>query len=417
VATDDPSAPAPDPDRTVRAQYEAYPYPARDPRDEGKRLISGSPSHPLEIDHYLFAGRRDWSRPFRALVAGGGTGDATIMLAQGMADRSCPAEIVYLDLSQSSRRIAEARAAQRGLSSIRFHTGSLLEAPSLGRFDYIDCCGVLHHLAEPAAGLAALVAALAEDGGIGLMLYGELGRTGVYPMQEMLRQLAGDRPDGEKLALARRLLKDLPASNWLARNPHVSDHLADDAGVYDLLLHSRDRAYRVPEIFDLLDGAGLRLVTFIEPLRYEPASYLRDPVLRRAAAALEAREKAAFAERLCGSIKTHTLYAVRAGSAADTVARPDRPEAIPMLRDLDGPTIAAGMKAGGMLDTEFGGIGLSLPLPPLGAAILARCNGRSSLEEIRQSLPGRPDWASFSAQFETLYRAMNGVNRMLLRLP
>ena len=36
-------------------QYEAYPYPARDPADEAKRLIEGSPSHLLEIDHYLFA--------------------------------------------------------------------------------------------------------------------------------------------------------------------------------------------------------------------------------------------------------------------------------------------------------------------------------------------------------------------------
>jgi hypothetical protein len=81
-------------DERVRAQYEAYPYPHRDPRDEAKRLITGSPSHPLEIDHYLFRGRRDWSRPFRALVAGGGTGDGTIMLAQGLADRSCPAEIL-----------------------------------------------------------------------------------------------------------------------------------------------------------------------------------------------------------------------------------------------------------------------------------------------------------------------------------
>jgi SAM-dependent methyltransferase len=404
-------------DETVRAQYEAYPYPPRDPRDEARRLITGSPSHPLEIDHYLFAGKRDWSKPFRALVAGGGTGDATIMLAQGMADRKCPAEIVYLDLSQSSRRVAEARAAQRGLGNIRFLSGSLLDAPSLGRFDYIDCCGVLHHLADPEAGLAALVAALDDEGGIGLMLYGELGRTGVYPMQEMLRQLGGSRPDGEKLALARRLLKDLPASNWLKRNPHVSDHLADDAGLYDLLLHSRDRAYRVNEIFALLAGAGLRFVTFIEPLRYEPASYLRDPVLRRAAASLEAHEKAALAERLCGSMNTHTFYAVKAARAGDTVARPDRPETIPMLRDLDGPSIAGGMKAGGVLDTEFGGVRLALPLPPLGAAILARCDGTASLEAIRQSLPGRPDWAPFSAQFETLYRAMNGVNRMLLRFP
>ena len=64
----------------VRAQYEAYPYPARDPADERKRLIAGSPSHLLEINHYLFAGRRDFTHPFRALFAGGGTGDG---------DRSC----------------------------------------------------------------------------------------------------------------------------------------------------------------------------------------------------------------------------------------------------------------------------------------------------------------------------------------
>ena len=32
-------------DGSLAAQYEAYPYPARDPRDEAKRLIIGSPSH------------------------------------------------------------------------------------------------------------------------------------------------------------------------------------------------------------------------------------------------------------------------------------------------------------------------------------------------------------------------------------
>ena len=50
----------------VRAQYEALPYPPRDPRDEAIRLITGTPSHILEISHYLFAGRLNFSRPFRA---------------------------------------------------------------------------------------------------------------------------------------------------------------------------------------------------------------------------------------------------------------------------------------------------------------------------------------------------------------
>jgi hypothetical protein len=85
----------------LRAQYEAYPYPARDPRDEAKRLITGSPSHLDELNHYLFGGRLDFARRFRVLVAGGGTGDGTIMLAQHCADAGVPAEITYLDLSDA----------------------------------------------------------------------------------------------------------------------------------------------------------------------------------------------------------------------------------------------------------------------------------------------------------------------------
>ena len=49
------AGPADDP---VQAQYEAYPYPARDPADEAKRLITGSPSQLPEVNHYLFGGRR-----------------------------------------------------------------------------------------------------------------------------------------------------------------------------------------------------------------------------------------------------------------------------------------------------------------------------------------------------------------------
>jgi SAM-dependent methyltransferase len=388
----------------VRAQYEAFPYPARDPRDEAKRLVTGSPSHLIEIDHYLFGGAHDWSAPFRALVAGGGTGDGTIMLAQKLADARCPAEIVYLDISEASRRIAEARAAQRKLTNMRFVTGSLLDAPSLGSFDYIDCCGVLHHLEDPAAGLRALVAALAPEGGLGIMLYGALGRIGVYPVQNMMHALGAD------IALAKRLLAALPASNWLRRNPHLSDHLQNDAGLYDLLLHSRDRAYTVPEIYDLLGGAGLRLVTWIEPMRYEPAPYLGDPGLRRVVETLDSKSRAAFAENLCGSIKNHVFYAVREGRA-ETAAR-FSPESVPVLREVDGATLARGFKPGTNMSAELGGVRVSLPLPPLAGAILERVDGKRSFAEIEAALPQPKD---FLAQAEALYRVMNGLNRMLLR--
>jgi SAM-dependent methyltransferase len=332
----------------LRQQYETFPYPLRDPQEEKTRLLEGHPSHLLEVDHYIFGGRRDFRRPFRVLVAGGGTGDAVMMLGQHLADRRCPAEVVYLDLSTASRGIAEARAAVRGLANVRFVTGSLLELPELGlgRFDYIDCCGVLHHLPDPGAGLCLLADALTATGGIGLMLYGALGRTGVYDLQAILRRLAPiDEPAAQRVDTARRLLRQLPSTNRFARNPLISDHqVGGDSALYDLLLHSQDVAYTVPEIAALARAAGLDITAFIEPWRYDPETYVNDGALRRRLAGLDWLERAAVAELIAGNIKKHTLYLVRAGRGAVAVARPDDPDAVPVLRDDKATALAAGLK-------------------------------------------------------------------------
>lgn len=413
-------------DADVRAQYEAYPYPARDPADEARRLITGSPSHLAEINHYVFAGGRDFARPFRALVAGGGTGDGAIMLAQQLAWEGAGGEVVYLDVSKAARAIAEARAEARGLSNLRFVTGSLLdlEKLGLGRFDYIDCCGVLHHLADPAEGLAALVAALEPEGGLGLMLYGAYGRTGVYHAQAMLRLLgAHDEPEmGARVALARRLLSALPETNWLKRNPFVGDHLAgDDAGLYDLLLHGRDRAYTVPEIAALAKRAGLAITGFIEPALYDPLLHVRDAELRARLAKLPWIERCAFAELLLGSLKRHVFYAAPEARAEAAVARADGPAAVPVLREGDGAALARRLKGGGRIRAEVEGVKLAFDLPPLAGAILARVDGRRSLGAIHRTLaaeaPRGLDWLAFKAAFDRLYAALNALNVMLLRRP
>jgi SAM-dependent methyltransferase len=405
----------------VRAQYEAYPYPPRDPRDEAKRLIEGSPSHLLEINHYVFGGRRDFRQPFRALIAGGGTGDGTIMLAQHLADRGCPAEIVYLDVSSAARAIAEARAQHRNLTNIRFMTASLLELPTLalGPFDYIDCCGVLHHLPDPAAGLAILAAALKDDGGIGLMVYGALGRTGVYHLQAILRQLTADETDTARLDLARRLLKQLPATNWFARNPFLRDHLnVGDAGLYDLLLHSQDRAYTVPELADLVASAGLAITGLIEPWRYEPASYLSDGALLKRVAALDQLTRAAVAELLAGNLKGHICYAVKAGRATAAVAQPLDPAMIPVLRESSGVAPPKDLKPGGTLTARAEGLEARFALPRHAGPILARIDGRRTLADIHADLAAgegaRFEWPAFTEEFDRLYAVFNAVNKMFL---
>ncbi|MBS0541995.1 MAG: class I SAM-dependent methyltransferase [Proteobacteria bacterium] len=404
----------------VRAQYEALPYPPRDPREEAVRLITGTPSHILEVNHYLFAGRLNFNRPFRALVAGGGTGDACIMLAQQLADRRCPGEIVYLDLSTASRAICEARAKARGLRNIVFHTGSLLDLPdmNIGQFDYIDCTGVLHHLPDPSAGMKALVSVLQPDGGIGVMLYGQYGRSGVYPLQEMLRSIAPPSMALEdRIAMAKRLIRFLPTTNLFRRNPYLNDHVTGgDAGLYDLLLHSCDRAYTVPEIATLAADAGLRVVAFLEPVRYEPSTYMSDPVIARQASSLPLVERAAFAERLAGNLRTHVFYASRAGF--DTVARPEDTSAIPVLRDMDAAKLAGGLQPGAPLVANLDGFPWRAQLPALAPRIIAQFDGRRTVAEIYTSLGAQgalPQWEDFYTQFEDLYVKLNGVNHLLLR--
>ena len=252
----------------VRAQYEQLPYPPRNPADERHRLIPTVGDDLAELNHYCFKGKQSFRDGFRCLVAGGGTGDSAIYLAEQL--RHTNAEIVYLDMTEASRRVAEARAQVRGLRNIRWVTASLLDVPTLGlgMFDYINCSGVLHHLPEPKDGLRSLAGVLRDDGAIFLMLYARYGRRGVYDIQRILRTIAPQsEPATVRIARARALLDALPPGNYFRRSLEAweSEIAVDgygDAGLYDLLLHSQDRAYDIAAIYDLLHAAGLTLIDF-----------------------------------------------------------------------------------------------------------------------------------------------------------
>ena len=395
----------------VKLQYETYPYPERNLADETVRLIEGSPSHPVEIDHFLFGGRRDWSQPFRALVAGGGTGDGLIMLAQKLADIGCPAEVTYLDMSEASRAVAEARAGVRALDNIRFITGDLLAAPQHGPFDYIDCCGVLHHLPDPDAGFRALEQALAPGGGMGLMVYAPYGRTGVYPLQAAFGRLfAGDTPKAQ-VGLARAALETLPKTNWFPRNTLLGDHRGSDAGLYDLLLHSRDRPYTVAELGGALERAGLVTVSLLEPARYDPMRYL-PPEMAERVKALEPLERAALAEQLAGNMKTHIVYTARAvaGGGEAAQAQPSQAEAVPHLKGVAAAALARHVAAKGGFSVDTDGLDYAIDLPRASAPLIGAIGGGRSLREIAAA--ARLDWMAFGAAWGPVHRGLTGFNLM-----
>jgi SAM-dependent methyltransferase len=405
-------------DSRLAAQYEAYPYPRRDPRDEAKRLIVGSPGHLREIDYWIFGARRAGGRPLDALIAGGGTGDATIMLAQQMAREGRAGSVTWLDRSAAALQIARARAEVRGLRNIAWEQRSLLELPGsgLGPFDYIDCCGVLHHLPDPVEGLRALLSVLAPDGGLGLMVYAPHGRTGVYMLQDALRLLASaDEAPAARLDVAKRVMRHLPETAWLRRNGFLDDHInGGDAGLYDLLLNPRDRAFSVHELYALLADEGLAITCWVEPIRYDPMLLLPDPRLRARIEALDLIGRAALAEALAGNISAHIVYCVR---ASEQTERADfmSAEAVPVLRELSGPDLAGGIQPDGTITVVLDGLRLPVPLPPLAAAILRLVDGKRSVGEIAAALAERGTGAAaFERAWHATFTALERVNRLLL---
>ncbi|MGE0420436.1 MAG: class I SAM-dependent methyltransferase [Acetobacteraceae bacterium] len=408
-------------DTQLAAQYEAYPYPRRDPRDEAKRLIVGSPGYLHEIDYWIFGARRPTSQPLRALFAGGGTGDGTIMLAQQLAREDRPGTVTWLDRSAASLKIAQARAEARKLTNIVWEQRSLLDLPGsgLGPFDYIDCCGVLHHLPDPAAGLRALTSVLAPGGGMGLMVYAPHGRTGVYMVQDALRVLAppGQSP-ADRLDAARRVMRHLPQTNWLRHNRFFDDHInGGDAGLYDILLNPRDRAFTVGAFDALLADAGLSVTCWVEPIRYDPIPLLPDPRLRARIEHLSPLQKAELAEALAGNMAVHIVYCTRREDVPH-LPDPTRDDAVPVVRDATGETLARSINPDGTIVVSLEGLRIPVALPPQAGAILSQVNGQRSVGEIAAILAERGiREEAFRRAWLATFHALQRVNRLLIAAP
>lgn len=300
----------------VRNQYENYPYPARDPANEKTNLYVSKSCSLDCLNFYGFEGKLDLSQPFRVLVAGGGTGDDVIYLAEQL--RETPAEISYLDMSSSSMKIAQARAKVRQLDNINWLHDSLLnlDPANHGQFDFISCTGVLHHLEDPDAGLKALTSVLDEKGAMYLMVYATIGRTGIYQMQELMREINTDTENIQTCVdNTKKVLNALPPGNWFSFNKvSCKQDLSSDIGIYDLLLHSQDRAYTVTEMYEYVEQAGLTLNKLYNPdhplgdMVFYPETYIRDPQLLSTIKQLPIRKQQSICERLFGQIMKQCCF-------------------------------------------------------------------------------------------------------------
>ena len=313
------------------------------------------------------------------------------MLAQQMASLGRAGQVTWLDRSAAALAIAQARAEARGLTNIVWEQRSLLDLPGsgLGPFDYIDCCGVLHHLPDPAEGLRALLSVLAPGGGMGLMVYAPHGRTGVYMMQDALRRLAPPDETAATAAGCRAPGDEAPAGDPMAapqpqfRRPHQWRRCRP---VRPAAEPARPRLHRAGiRRVAARRGAAGHLLGRADALR--PGAMLPDPKLRARLDAMDPTERAALAEALAGNMAVHIVYCVRAD---DPPHRPIRraETAVPVCREVDGEALARGIRPDGTLPVIFDGLRVPVALPPLASAILPLIDGQRSVGEIGAILAG-----------------------------
>ncbi|MDH3683273.1 MAG: class I SAM-dependent methyltransferase, partial [Acidimicrobiia bacterium] len=291
---------------TVTAFYDEHPYPppVTDLTEYAARWSDGKLRR---VEHH-----RMWpSAPRREdpsiLVAGCGTSQAA-----KYALRYPEGRVVGIDVSQTSIDHTRRLAQRHGLDNLELQVMPISATADLGAsFDHIVCTGVLHHLTDPDAGIGALRDLLTPEGAIYLMVYATYGRTGVYMIQEYCRRLeigTGPAEIGDLVATLREIPFGHPLSHLFRDTP---DFRQPDA-LADALLHPRDRSYSVPEVFELLGGAGLQLGRWVRQAPYLPTcgSVASTPHGERIAALPREAQYAAL-ELFRGTMTRHSLIAHR----------------------------------------------------------------------------------------------------------
>jgi SAM-dependent methyltransferase len=219
--------------------------------------------------HRVLWPNREYRPDLDILIAGCGTYQAAVFAFMNRA-----AKVVAIDISQSALDHHHQLKEKHGLENLELHLLPIQEVAALQRdFDLIVSSGVLHHMADPLAGLTALAGCLRSDGTLGVMLYAKYGRLGVEILETVFRDL-GLSQDEASVHLVKEALALLPAEHPVGSYLKVARDLVSDGALVDTFLHSRQRSHTVAECLELVRSAGLSFQGWFHKTPYYPHDIL-----------------------------------------------------------------------------------------------------------------------------------------------
>jgi 2-polyprenyl-3-methyl-5-hydroxy-6-metoxy-1,4-benzoquinol methylase len=233
----------------VRDQYEESPYP---------RWTAVPQIEPTTVVNYL----RDrlnvvpisWPQTtvgVDILIAGCGTGSHSI----DSALRFPKARILAIDISRTSLAYARRKSRALGLANIEYGQADILKLAALGRrFDVIESVGVLHHLADPAAGWRVLLSLLRPHGLMLVGLYSATARQSLAAARAFIAE-RGYRATADDIRSCRQ---DLIQRVGM---PPFRD-FSSTSGCRDLLFNVMEHQFTIPQIREFLAANGLAFLGF-----------------------------------------------------------------------------------------------------------------------------------------------------------
>ncbi|MFK7987173.1 MAG: class I SAM-dependent methyltransferase [Sandaracinaceae bacterium] len=375
----------------MEAHYDAFPYP--DPRE---LVPPRSPRHAAGVLSYLARRRPNdaLSDTPRVWVAGCGTQQASTWALTFPDSHVLGTDVSEVTLHEARRVAAHVGAAPE------LARRDLREAPGAAEaFDLIVSTGVVHHLEDPAAGLAHLARALRPGGMMILMVYSATHRAPLTGLRAAARRLSKGTSDPLAVAL------DVLRASLAERCEPVTRGLAarmleiareSPSFVADVLLHPVEHHYDIDRLHRLLEAAGLRFTEWLFPAAWSLRRYVSTPSLLAMASSFDPRAQAQTVLDVAGLASPLLEVVVE---RADTPARPpySREERLAMplllspgsrrlsLRDRTvEPIPSVSETESGLVGTARAGVGAgtTFQIHPSMKPLLDACDGTPSLDAL-----------------------------------
>ena len=244
--------------------YTTHPYPP--PLENLDRAIAlWQDPNVHRAEFHLLWPNKEYRADFDVLIAGCGTWQAA-----KFALCHPSARVVAIDISPTSLEHTEALKKKYELTNLKTRQLPIESAGDLERgFDLIVSTGVLHHLADPDAGLRALRPLLGAEGVMYLMLYAPYGRAGVYMLRDYCHRLGVETTPQEINDLT-QVLRMIPQHHPLLSMMRGAREGLDARAMVDALLNPRDRTYSVPQLFDFVERNDLQFARWYWQAAYSP---------------------------------------------------------------------------------------------------------------------------------------------------